>query len=183
MGHFDVSGALTAVTRVIHDYNLVMPSRLSMLIKCLIVLEGTSKCLSPKFNLAELLEPYRHQFLLHRFSPQVLLRKARKLHRDMDILIEAVPRGVNNLLEQLQDGKFSVRLMEPPMESAVNRLVYGVCIGVLLLSSAMLWSHEVPPTIRGISVIGALGYLTAAFLGARLLWSIHRIEGLRRKKD
>jgi ubiquinone biosynthesis protein len=182
MQQFDVSGALTAVTRIIHEYNLVMPSRLSMLIKCLVVLEGTSKLLSPKFNLAELLEPYRSQFVLHQFSPEVLLRKAKRLHRDFEMLIETVPRGVNNLLDQLQRGMFSVQHLHPSLESAVNRLVYGLCVSVLMAASALMWSHEVPPTIKGISVLGAAGYLVAAFLGAQLIWHIHRLEVRRKKK-
>jgi ubiquinone biosynthesis protein len=184
MDQFDVGGALTAVTRIVHEYNLVMPSRLSMLIKCLVVLEGTGKCLSPAFNLAGLLEPYRTQFVLHQFSPQVLLRKAKRLHRDMEMLIETVPRGLSNLMEQLQGGKLSVRHLHPSLESAVNRLVYGLCISVLLASSALLWSHDVPPTIHGLSVFGFLGYLLAGFLGAQLIWTIHRLEVSRkRKKD
>ncbi len=183
IGEFDVSGALTSVTRLIHEYNLVMPSRLSMLIKCLIVLEGTGRALSPKFSLAGLLEPYRTQFVLHQFSPQVLLKKAKKLHRELDVLMEAVPRGLNNLLEQLQAGKFAVRLMDPPLESAVNRLVYGVYISVLLLSSSLLWSHQVPPTIRGTSVIGCVGFIAAIVLGAKMMWSIRRLNTSKRNKE
>ena len=182
MDQFDVSGALTSVTRIIHEYKLVMPSRLSMLIKCLIVLEGTGKSLSPKFNLAELLEPYRHQFALHQFSPQVLFRKAKRLHRDMEMLIETVPRGLSNLMDQLQGGKLSVRHLHPFLESAVNRLVYGLLISVLLASSALLWSHDVPPTIHGLSVFGFLGYMLASFLGAQLIWTLHRMEVSRKRK-
>jgi ubiquinone biosynthesis protein len=183
LADFDVGGALTSVTRLIHEYKLVMPSRLSMLIKCLIVLEGTGKALSPKFSLAGLLEPYRAQFVLHQFSPSVLLKKAKRLHRELDVLVEAVPRGLNNLLEQLQGGKFSVRLMDPPLENAVNRLVYGVYISVLLLASSMLWSHDAKPTINGVSVIGCLGYIAAIVLGAKLMWSIRRLNGAKRDKE
>jgi ubiquinone biosynthesis protein len=182
MDQFDVGGALTAVTRIIHEYKLVMPSRLSMLIKCLIVLEGTGKVLNPHFNLAGLLEPYKTQFALHQFSPQVLLRKAKRLHRDLEMLIETVPRGLNNLLSQLQGGKLAVRHLHPSLESAVNRLVYGLMISVLLASSALLWSHDVPPTIHGLSVFGFLGYLLAGFLGAQLIWTLHRLEAARKKK-
>ena len=74
VGQFDVGGALTAVTRIMHEYNLFMPSRLSMLIKCLIVLEGTGKGLNANFSLAELLEPFRRQFVLQQLSPKTWVR-------------------------------------------------------------------------------------------------------------
>jgi ubiquinone biosynthesis protein len=172
VGQFDVGGALTAVTRIMHEYNLFMPSRLSMLIKCLIVLDGTARGLNANFNLAELLEPYRRQFVLQQLSPETWLRKVKRMRRDWEMLAESVPRGVNNLLEQLQSGDFAVRIKHPPLETSVNRLVYGLCTSALLLASALLWIHQVPPTIHGISILGAAGYLVAAFLATRVLWLI-----------
>jgi ubiquinone biosynthesis protein len=172
VGRFDVGGALTAVVRIMHEYNLVMPSRLSMLIKCLIILEGTGKGLNANFNLAELLEPYRRQFVLEQFSPEVWLRKAKRMRRDWLVLAESIPRQFHSLLEQLQSGHFAVRVRQPPLEASVNRLVYGLCTSALLLASAMLWVHKVPPTVHGTSVLGAAGYLIAAFLATRVLWLI-----------
>ena len=180
VGQFDLGGALTAVTRIMHEYNLVMPSRLSMLIKCLIVLEGTAKGLNASFNLTELLEPFRRQFVLQQFSPQTWLRKAKHLRRDWELLAESIPRGFNNLLEQLQTGDFAVRIKHPSLETSVNLLVYGLCTSALLLASALLWVHDVPPTIRGVSILGAAGYLVAAFLATRVLWLIRRWE---KRKD
>jgi ubiquinone biosynthesis protein len=181
VGQFDVGGALTAVTRILHEYNLFMPSRLSMLIKCLIVPEGTAKGLNAGFNLAELLEPYRRQFVLQQFSPETWMRKAKRMRRDWEVLAESIPRGLSNLLEQLQSGDFAVRINHPPLESSVNGLVYGLCTSALLLASAMLWIHEVPPRIHGISILGAAGYLVAAFLATRVLWVVRRSES--RKHD
>jgi ubiquinone biosynthesis protein len=169
---FDVGGALTAVTRLMHEYNLFMPSRLSMLIKCLIILEGTGKGLNANFSLAELLEPFRRQFVLQQLSPQTWLRKAKRLRRDWELLAESIPRGFNNLLEQLQSGDFSVRVKHPPLEKSVNRMVFGLCTSALLIASALLWIHQVPPTIHGTSIMGAAGYLLSAFLATRVLWLI-----------
>jgi len=60
-------------------------------------------------------------------------------------------------------------------------LVYGLCTSALLLASALLWINHVPPTIRGVSVLGAAGYLVAAFLATRVLWRVRRLE--KRKDD
>jgi ubiquinone biosynthesis protein len=176
----DISGALTAVTRLIHEYKLIMPSRLSMLIKCLILLEGTGKSLSADFNLADLLEPYRREYVARQFSPKTLLRKANRIRRDWEGLAESIPRDLTHLLDQLHRGKFSVHLDHGPMESVVNRMVAGLITSALLIASAMLWTRGVPPTIHGVSVLGILGYLTAIFLGLRLFWLIHREDTSRR---
>ncbi len=181
VSQIDVGGALSAVTRLLHEYKLVMPSRLSMLIKCLIILEGTAAGLDASFDLAQLLEPYRRQFVLQQFSPETWLRKAQRLRRDWALLAESIPRSFNNLLEQLQAGNFAVRIKHPPLETSVNRLVYGLCTSALLLASAQLWIHEVPPTIQGVSILGAAGYLVAALLATRVLWLSRRSNN--RKDD
>jgi ubiquinone biosynthesis protein len=147
-----------------------------MLIKCLIVLDGTARGLNAKFNLAELLEPFRSQFVLQQFSPETLLRKAQTVSRDWLSLAESLPRGFHSLLEQLQSGDFGVRIKHSSLERAINRLVYGLCTSALLLASALLWINHVPPTIRGVSVLGAVGYLVAAFLAMRVLWRVRRLE-------
>jgi ubiquinone biosynthesis protein len=177
----EVGGALTSVTRIMHEYNLFMPSRLSMLIKCLIILEGTGRGLNAGFNLGELLAPFRREFILQQFSPETWLRKAKRIRRDWESLAESIPSDVNNLLEQLRLGHFSVRIKHPPLETSVNRLVNGLCISALLMASALLWVHQVPPTIRGVSILGAAGYLAAAFLAVRVLWLIRVTEW--RKED
>ncbi len=173
---FDLGGALTEVTHLLHQYNSVMPSRLSMLIKCLIVLDGTARGLNAKFNLAKLLKPFRSQFVLQQFSPETLLRKAKTVSRDWLSLAESLPRGFHSLLEQLQSGDFGVRIKDSSLERSINRLVYGLCTSALLLASALLWINHVPPTIRGVSVLGAVGYLVAAFLATRVLWRIRSLE-------
>lgn len=180
---FDVSGALTAVTRLIHEYRLVMPSRLSMLIKCLVLLEGTGRALNSKFNLANLLEPYRQQYIAQQFSPQLWFKKAKRMQRDLQVLAEAMPRHANAILEQAETGKFSIRLSHFSLETAVNRLVHGLCLGFLLLASSLLWSRGVRPTIRGVSVLGVLGYMAGIVLGAKLLWAIHRTEVRGRHRE
>jgi ubiquinone biosynthesis protein len=172
VGRFDVGGALSAVTRLMHEYKVFMPSRLSMLIKCLIVLEGTARGLNAGFNLTELLEPYRRQFVTQKMSPVRWLRKARRRRRDWEVLAEAIPRRVNALLAQLQTGNLTAQVRHPLLEKSVNRLAYGLCTSALLLASAMLWVHEVPPIVRGVSVLGAAGYLVATLLATRVLWLI-----------
>jgi ubiquinone biosynthesis protein len=94
------------------------------------------------------------------------------MRRDWEMLAESIPRDFNNLLEQLQSGHFAVRVKHPPLEASVNRMVYGLCTSALLVGSALLWVHEVPPTIHGVSILGAAGYLVAAFLATRVLWLI-----------
>ena len=176
VGEFDIAGALTAITGLVHQHKMFMPSRLSMLIKCLIVLEGTARGLNAGFSLAQLLEPYRRQFVLEQMSPNRWLRIANRHRYEWERLAESAPRNLNTILDQLQSGNLAVQLRQPARERSTSRLAHGVCTSALLLASTLLWINHVPPTIAGLSLLGVVGWLLALLLMVRLLWLLRRDE-------
>ena len=162
---FDLGGLLNQVMRLLHHHNLILPSKLSMLIKCMILLEGTGRLLSPTFSLAGLLAPWRSKFVNQRFSFQARLKKFKQMYFDWERLAQSLPHVIFEAMDRLEDGQFAVRLEHQNLKSAVDRLVGGLFISSLLLSSAMLIGHDVPPNAWGISIPGLAGYLVALVLG------------------
>lgn len=170
VGEFDVGGMLREVTDILHRHALILPGRISMLIKCLILLEGTGRLLSPTFSLASLLDPWRSDFVTRRFSLQARLKKLTRIYADWERLAQSIPRVIFGAIDRLENGKFAIRLEHRNLKSAVNRLVGGLFICSLLLSSALLISRNVPPTAWGISIPGAIGYVVALLFGVHMVW-------------
>jgi ubiquinone biosynthesis protein len=170
VGQFNVSGALTNITNVLHEHKLVLPGNLSMLIKCLMLLEGTGRLLSPSFNLAELLEPWRQKLIREQLSPVTHLKEMRRLYADWERAAEELPKSLTSLAERLESGTFSLRLEHEHLKSAANRLVSGMFIAGLLVGSTILLGEHVPPLAHGLSVLGLIGYAAAMLLGLRMLW-------------
>lgn len=173
VGEFNVGGAMGEVSDILHQHKLVLPSRLSLLIKCLALLEGTARLLSPDFSLAELLRPYRTEFLKRRYSPMAQLKKLGRLYRDWERLAETVPPNITEIIERVRAGHFSINMRHSGLETTVNRVVLGLLSAALLVSSALLWSNGVPPRILGVPVLGFLGYMMGMLIGLRLLWKIY----------
>jgi ubiquinone biosynthesis protein len=171
---FDVGGALERMTEIIRGYNIILPSSVALLLRVLIMLEGTSRLLNPDFSLAELLKPYYAQALKRRLSPKRLLRRSQRAFRDWERLIDMFPREIADLLERIRRGSFEVNLHHRRLDAIVNRLVLGVLTAALFMGSAMLWSRAAPPLVLGISLFGALGCFSAIILGLRLLWAIQK---------
>jgi len=167
---FNLGGLLNQATGILHRHKLILPSRMSMLIKCLILLEGTGRLLSPAFSLAGLLAPWKSKLAAKRFSVKARFKKLSHLFVDWERLAEAVPRVILNAVDRFEDGQFAIRLEHRNLKSAVNRLIGGLFISSLLLSSALLITRNVPPLAWSVSIPGALGYIVALFYGAHLLW-------------
>jgi ubiquinone biosynthesis protein len=167
---FNVGALLNQVTDILHRHRLILPGRMSMLIKCLILLEGTARLLNPTFSLAGLLAPWKSKLVSHRFSPKARFKKLRQMFVDWERLAELIPRVMLNAMDRLEDGQLAIRLEHRNLKSAVNRLIGGLFISSLLLSSTLLISHDVPPRAWSVSIPGALGYIGAILFGVHLLW-------------
>ena len=180
---FDLSGALREMTEIVRRYNIMLPARIGMLIKVLVTLEGTSRLLAPDFSLLEVMKPYHRQIFWRRFSPGRRLRKMRRLYAELEHMIEILPRGIVDILQQVETGKFDVHLDHRGLEPSVNRLVLGMLASALFLGSSLLLSRNVPPLLFGrISVLGTLGCAIAILLGLRLLRAINKSGHLDRRR-
>jgi ubiquinone biosynthesis protein len=194
LDNFDLSGALNDMTEMIRRYQISLPARVAMLIKTLITLEGTAQLLSPKFSLTEIMRPYRKRMILKRLSPGRKIRKMRRFYAQLEHFVETLPRGLTEILEQVQSGKFDVHLDHRGLEPSVNRLVLGMLASALFLGSSLLLSREVPPLVGNlwllnkiplmsqISVPGALGIGFSVALGLRLWRAINKSGHLDRRK-
>ena len=66
----NLSKALNRATDVVRRYRIVLPASGALLLRTLVMLEGTAKLLNPSFSLAQLIQPYATKTLLRRFSLQ-----------------------------------------------------------------------------------------------------------------
>ncbi len=181
LDNFNVGQALTDMTEIIRRYQIVLPTSIALLIKVLIMLEGTSKLLHPQFSMTELIQPYRKKLLLRRLSPARHLQKIRRLYHEWEHLGEVFPRALVDVLQSVQSGRFDVNLEHRRLEPSINRLVLGMLTSALFLGSALLWSRQVPPLIGETSIFGAAGSVFSMLLGLRLIWAIKKSGKLDQK--
>ena len=178
---FDLAGALTEMIEIIQRYRIALSSPIAMLIKVLIMLDGTGRRLAPNFSLMELIEPYQRKMLQRRLSPTRQYRKLRRIYGELEQLAEILPRRLRDILTQVQSGKFDVHLDHRGLEPSVNRLVLGMLSSALFLGSSLLLSQRVWP-IRDVSVPGVLGILLSLFLGWRVVKAINKSGRLDQRK-
>jgi ubiquinone biosynthesis protein len=86
-------------------------------------------------------------------------------------------------IDKAKSGKLRIEFKHVALESLVSglersssRLAFAIIIAALVISSTMIISLEKPigPSLFGIPVIGALGYIIAAISGLWLIINIIR---------
>lgn len=183
LAHFDLGGALNGMTRIIREHQIILPAKIGMLIKVLVMLEGTAQQLDPDFSLAELLSGYKQQAIRRRFSPQRMWGKLQAEARDWTELAERFPGDAVDILDRIKKGRFDVHLDHRRLDSIVNRLVIGILSAALFIGSASLWSQSVPPLFHGVSIPGALGCMIAVYLGHKLIRAVKRSGDIDNRKS
>jgi len=187
VANFDMANALNDFMALVRNYKIVLPSEASMLIKVLISLEGTGRCLSPEFSLMEIMKPFQRMMVLKRLSPARQMRKARRFYMEVEQLAEKLPQRVSNILEQVQSGSFDIHLDHRRLGPTANRLVMGLMTSALFLGSSLMLSYKVPPLlfpgtgpigIQDLSVLGLTGAIVSLLMGFRLMWSIRKSGNL-----
>lgn len=183
---FELAGALHEMFELMRRFNITLPAAMTMLLKVLIMLEGTGRRMAPSFSLMEVLKPYRKRMLARRISPSRQFRKARRIAYELEQLAEIFPRRMRDILQQVQAGRFDVHLDHRGLEPSVNRLVLGMLTSALFLGSVLLVTNRVWPLnfwpLAGTSAPGLLGVSLSAALGLRLLRAINKSGHLDRRR-
>jgi ubiquinone biosynthesis protein len=174
----DVAAAIEDGVEIVRAHGVRLRPNISLLLKVLVMLEGTSRLLDRDFSLAEILEPYVKKLLLRRLSPKENLKRLVGMAKDWDRLIRGFPRHANQILERVDRGQFQVNLEHRHLDTAVNRLALGLLTAALFIGSSMILAAGVLPLLFGVSVFGALGTALALLLGFVVLKAIHNSDDL-----
>lgn len=164
MAELDITALLNAIAAVLRNYNLRLPSELTLLAKACVTLEGFGRLIDPNFQLMDEAMPLLKRTLANRYSPKVLARAVRS--RALDAVERLYHPGTQSL--HGGGGGYSG---PPPMqveelsklvnrlERASHRQARAVLLAGLFLVSGMMLQLEQGPHILGMHVLGLLSLM------------------------
>lgn len=178
----DLAAIAESANDILRAHHVVIPAGLSLLLKVLVQLEGTTRLLDADYNLNEAIAPYYSEAIQARLSPKKLLQRSRRQLQEWDRLIEMLPRELTDILMRLRSGDFDVAIEHRRLDTIINRLVTGVLAAALFLGSVQLWSLAIPPMIGDYSLPAVAGLLGSVWLGWRLLRAVRRTGDLGQRR-
>ncbi|MBN2552484.1 MAG: hypothetical protein JXB06_06925 [Spirochaetales bacterium] len=187
--YVDIRGIFSDLTELIVSFRLRMPRNLNLMIKTLIMMEGIGRKLNPEFQLIEKIEPYASRLFSRKFDPRALLEQASLSSLDYGRLFKELPVRTSDLLRTLTRGDMRLNMrftgldaLRFVLDAVSNRLVFGLILSALLISSSMVMLSGMPPVWRDIPVIGLAGYLISALMGVVFVFSWFRNKARRRRR-
>lgn len=181
LGEIDFGEVFQRMVGVIQQHSLTVPSKFLLMAKALVIAEGVGSQLSPEFSFMNLFGPFARRMALRRLRPDRLARDAWQQGEDWLDLTHALPGELLELLQNLRKGdasvNFRLRGYEPlrqTIESIGTRLVFGLVLAAILISSALVVRAEVGPVMFGMSAIGLAGFGIAGLMSFGFLLGIIR---------
>ena len=162
-------------------YHVRIPPDLFLMVKALTELESLTRTLDPNFDAVSAAIPFVRRVHEERFTPARLAERMAEAGRETLGLLASAPAEIRELIRQARRGRLLIEFEHKGLEPALseldqisNRLAYAILLGSLVIGSALMVHAGLPPYWRGVSVLGAGGFLLAGVMGFWLLVAIIR---------
>ncbi|MCC9601060.1 AarF/UbiB family protein [Stieleria sp. JC731] len=189
---FDLTGALNALTDILHHHSIKLPNQSALLLKMLISLEGTLSELGVRFDSMKVVQSLAQKTMMRRLSPQRRLRQARRIYLEAENFLESAPDEVISMMQMVRRGEARLTLEHQKLSPSVNRLVLGVMASSVFVGSSLMLSQRVPPMLQlnlwlvqlePISLFGLLGVMGSITVMLWLMLAIAQSGHLTRDND
>ncbi|WP_455661795.1 ABC1 kinase family protein [Pradoshia sp.] len=165
-------------------HHIRIPSDLTMLGKAFLSVEGVVETLYPEYNILDIIEPFGDRLVKERFKPKNIAETVFNKVADYTDFFSEMPTSLKDLTSKLKDGKFSVQIKVPQLETFLakmdkmaNQLSYAI---ILLSFSIIMAGLVIGSSSRGgtnilfqIPII-EIGFVIATVMVLYLLYSIFR---------
>ena len=172
---------LAEVMEIAAKHHIGLPNSITMLVRGVLTIEGVLEDCSPNTSLMEILA--RH-FSAGTFNAANAEKELRHLLRKAAGSVEKIsdiPLNLADIIKMTVRGQTKINLeltgSEEPLSKVdrmVDRLIFGIIDGALLIGSSMLCTTNMAPKVLGIPAIGAVGFFIAFLLAGALLIDIFK---------
>ena len=176
LSRLDIGRLLGDFVGILISHGIRCPGDLMLLIRALVTLEGVGHTLDPKFNLAEVLQPFVQSAVRQRYSPSRIAGDIIHEVKALAVAAHRVPVSLSRTLEKLANDDLRVHLEHRHIDRLItevdrssNRVVIGLILAALIVASALVLKAELHSWWLSVPI-----YLLSSLLGVWLVYGIFR---------
>ena len=172
------------ILRLAGRHRLHLPSNLVLLAQTLTMVEGLGLMVDPHYDTFAISRPIVEDIRSKLWSFETWWPEIRRALRDITELVSRSPRSLRRAFEQLERGKFTMRIDSPDLErfgARMDRLANRLVVGLILAAFVVALGNVIPSLERaqpggGLSQLATVGFLAAGLLGVYLIWRVWRSD-------
>lgn len=186
----DTRHMLADILNLAVKYKIRIPKEFAILSRASIAVEGILRTLYPEMPINEIFLPYAKKLMSDRYDPAQLQGGMMKTLLRLQGAANEVPMQLQQILLDLESGKFRVTVKAEQMEELNNNLrafavvaFSGLCACGFIIGTFIAFANK-PLEIWGVPVLGVLGIAATVFLFStavvRQSWTGFRKLSIRR---
>ena len=164
---------------VCYKQKLCLKPHIYQMMKALGYADAMGRQMAPDFEIFKQVQPFVISQAFKRINPIHKGRQLMEVLLDWSEEIQKLPSHGQEFWEKLISGRIAfeheiknLQSLNNILNQSINRLCAGIVLSGMIVSSAIVLHASIPPLLFNVSVIGLLGFLLSAILGAILLYSI-----------
>lgn len=175
----NIADMVNRLQGIIYTHRIRVPGSIFLIMRALAILEGIGKTIHPNLNVFEFVAPYGRDVVLEMYSPENIVTDSISVFNDFASLLYEFPYELKDITKKLRQGKIHTNLtltgyeqILKKLERLGNHLTLSLVISALLLSSAIIMTADLDPSIKtsgGIPYLSIGGFVTAGVF-AIVLW-------------
>lgn len=161
-------------------YRFKFPKELSLIARCLFLLESTVSKLTPECSLLELSGPFGSKLLREQLSWPHLSKKGLNFFQDWFFFSLELPDRLKSIFRSAENGELKFNLEHQNFDIFItkmnligNRLSFSLIIAAIIVGSSLI-AQQTQLTLFGSFPIAEAGFIVAVLMGVWLLVSIIR---------
>ncbi|NLD37394.1 MAG: AarF/ABC1/UbiB kinase family protein [Desulfatiglans sp.] len=179
----NIGHLLLAITDILREYRLKLPSDLVIMIKALVTAEGTARQIYPELNVVTEAQTYIRKIASKRYRSEILWQAVKRAFFKFVAIQKDIPVRILRIADKIDRDELAIRFRHENLESLnhtleniSNRVAFSVIIAALIIGSSMIITTGIGPLFFGYPALGIIGYLISSLLGLWLIVIIIRTK-------
>lgn len=177
----NIAQLINEIFLLLAKYRINIPSNFTLLLKCIITIEGVGRELDPDFNIIEVARPFVKKIIINRYNPTNLLKDSVEILAELSKGILLLPEIVEDISDKLKDDSIKLdfdtegsKKVLSVLNRMVNRLVFGIIVASLIIGTSLIVQANIGPFLYDFPILAVLSFAAAVVLGIGLIISILR---------
>lgn len=165
----NMDGAMEDLLNAMIKNEVVLPREFVMIGRGITLIEDTGKKLDPQFNAATELKKLSRQIVKNKYKPKRIGNVGLNYILQMEHLAKDLPDTINSTISKIEEGNIEVNLKHSGISQMTNQLSVSLILSSLIIGSSLALSARVGPALYEIPILGLIGFVFSALLGAYLV--------------
>ncbi|MCF7914414.1 MAG: hypothetical protein K9L66_04540 [Spirochaetaceae bacterium] len=174
--YIDVSFALISLLQIVVNFGVHLPARFIYVAKVIGSLQSIGAGLDPEFQFIEYLREYAPKIWANQLASHRAANKVLNSGLNWSEILFQTPEMFIDLRRFIKDREVIIKapqadVIRETYDKVGFRLVFGLVLSALLISSSLIVLADIEPQIYGIPLIGIIGYGIGAVMGIGFLFA------------